>query len=97
MLISIGIKFKKVDKASIFGSSIENGVLNLWNSEKIDKKKALNAPPGLFFRYADLNLHRQLNETGVAFRIFDAPSGSIASGVPGSSSVPTSSLTFMNN
>lgn len=53
MLISIGIKFKKVDKACIFGSSIENGVLNLWNSEKIDKKKALNAPPGLFFRYAD--------------------------------------------
>ncbi|KAJ9692061.1 hypothetical protein PVL29_011245 [Vitis rotundifolia] len=40
------------DKASIFGSSAEDGILNLWNHEKIDKKQAPNAPPGLFFRHA---------------------------------------------
>ncbi|OMO66274.1 hypothetical protein COLO4_30660 [Corchorus olitorius] len=46
------------DKSSVFGSSAEDGILNIWDYEKIGKKqdtvgyKAANAPPGLFFRHA---------------------------------------------
>ncbi|OMO70796.1 hypothetical protein CCACVL1_18656 [Corchorus capsularis] len=46
------------DKSSVFGSSAEDGFLNIWDYEKIGKKqdtvgyKAANAPPGLFFRHA---------------------------------------------
>ncbi|XWS12068.1 hypothetical protein CRYUN_Cryun37aG0058800 [Craigia yunnanensis] len=46
------------DKSSVFGSSAEDGILNIWDHEKIGKKqdtaglKAPNAPPGLFFQHA---------------------------------------------
>ncbi|XP_044495469.1 WD-40 repeat-containing protein MSI4-like [Mangifera indica] len=46
------------DKSSIFGSSAEDGILNIWDYEKIGKKqdstgsRAPNSPPGLFFRHA---------------------------------------------
>ncbi|KAF4398156.1 hypothetical protein G4B88_019877 [Cannabis sativa] len=46
------------DKSSVFGSSAEDGVLNIWDLEKIGKKqdsagsKLPNAPAGLFFRHA---------------------------------------------
>ncbi|XAR49944.1 hypothetical protein NMG60_11004130 [Bertholletia excelsa] len=46
------------DKSSVFGSSAEDGILNIWDHEKIGKKqenagtKAPNSPPGLFFRHA---------------------------------------------
>lgn len=44
-------------KRSVFGSSAEDGILNLWDYEGIGKQnpaktKAPNAPPGLFFRHA---------------------------------------------
>ncbi|XP_017977982.1 PREDICTED: WD-40 repeat-containing protein MSI4 isoform X2 [Theobroma cacao] len=46
------------DKSSVFGSSAEDGILNIWDHEKIGKKqdtagsRAANAPPGLFFQHA---------------------------------------------
>ncbi|KAE8715227.1 WD-40 repeat-containing protein MSI5 [Hibiscus syriacus] len=46
------------DKSSVFGSSAEDGILNIWDHERIAKKqetaglKAPNAPPGLFFQHA---------------------------------------------
>ncbi|MBA0663050.1 hypothetical protein Goklo_007098 [Gossypium klotzschianum] len=46
------------DKSSVFGSSAEDGILNIWDHEKIGKRqdttglKAPNAPPGLFFQHA---------------------------------------------
>ncbi|KAI4330679.1 hypothetical protein MLD38_028941 [Melastoma candidum] len=47
------------DKSSVFGSSAEDGILNIWDYDKIGKKeesvdpKSTNALPGLFFRHAD--------------------------------------------
>lgn len=45
------------DKASVFGSSAEDGFLNIWDYDKVGKKKergtrAPNSPPGLFFQHA---------------------------------------------
>ncbi|KAL6005951.1 WD-40 repeat-containing protein msi4 [Asimina triloba] len=46
------------DKSSVFGSSAEDGFLNIWDYEKVGKKKERigakvpNAPPGLFFQHA---------------------------------------------
>ncbi|MED6211073.1 WD-40 repeat-containing protein msi4 [Stylosanthes scabra] len=45
------------DKASVFGSSAEDGLLNIWDYEKVGKKiersgKSVNSPPGLFFQHA---------------------------------------------
>ncbi|CAI0387984.1 unnamed protein product [Linum tenue] len=43
------------DKASVFGSSAEDGLLNIWDYEQIGKEtdaKAPGAPAGLFFQHA---------------------------------------------
>ncbi|KAF6174411.1 hypothetical protein GIB67_024433 [Kingdonia uniflora] len=46
------------DKAIVFGSSIEDGLLNGWDYKKVGKKKEHvgprmpNSPPGLFFQHA---------------------------------------------
>ncbi|KAF6148803.1 hypothetical protein GIB67_038136 [Kingdonia uniflora] len=46
------------DKATVFGSSAEDGLLNVWDYEKVGKKKEHvgprmpNSPPGLFFQHA---------------------------------------------
>ncbi|GAV87947.1 WD40 domain-containing protein/CAF1C_H4-bd domain-containing protein [Cephalotus follicularis] len=46
------------DKSSVFGSAAEDGILNIWDHERIGKKqdsdglKLPNSPPGLFFRHA---------------------------------------------
>ncbi|KNA18121.1 hypothetical protein SOVF_073690 [Spinacia oleracea] len=45
------------DNPTVFGSSAEDGVLNIWDYEKVGKKKERgvrtpNAPPGLFFQHA---------------------------------------------
>ncbi|KAJ6742794.1 WD40 REPEAT FAMILY [Salix viminalis] len=45
------------DKASVFGSSAEDGLLNIWDYEKVGKKserltRAPNSPAGLFFQHA---------------------------------------------
>ncbi|KAA8523246.1 hypothetical protein F0562_009669 [Nyssa sinensis] len=45
------------DKSSVFGSSAEDGLLNIWDYEKVGKKNELgtrtpNSPPGLFFQHA---------------------------------------------
>lgn len=46
------------DKASVFGSAAEDGFLNVWDYEKVGKKKersgtrATNSPPGLFFQHS---------------------------------------------
>ncbi|EMS49693.1 WD-40 repeat-containing protein MSI4 [Triticum urartu] len=40
------------DKASVFGSSAEDGFLNVWDHEKVGKKKNPNSPGGLFFQHA---------------------------------------------
>ncbi|CAM6120600.1 unnamed protein product [Calypogeia fissa] len=43
------------DRASVFGSSAEDGVLNIWDFEKVGKEedmKEIRTPPGLFFRHA---------------------------------------------
>lgn len=45
------------DKATVFGSAAEDGLLNIWDHEKIGKKKDRagtrmpNSPPGLFFQH----------------------------------------------
>lgn len=46
------------DRASVFGSSAEDGLLNIWDHEKVGIKKeksgtrTSSAPPGLFFQHA---------------------------------------------
>ncbi|KAF6140366.1 hypothetical protein GIB67_005291 [Kingdonia uniflora] len=46
------------DKATVLGSSAEDGLLNVWDYEKVGKKKEHvgprmpNSPPGLFFQHA---------------------------------------------
>ncbi|KAL3566518.1 hypothetical protein D5086_031933 [Populus alba] len=45
------------DKASVFGSSAEDGLLNIWDYEKVGKKterptRAPSSPAGLFFQHA---------------------------------------------
>lgn len=44
------------DKSSVFGSSAEDGLLNLWDYEKVGQKeegsRPQNSPPGLFFQHA---------------------------------------------
>ncbi|CAN6457111.1 unnamed protein product [Victoria cruziana] len=46
------------DKSSVFGSSAEDGFVNIWDLEKVGRKrehigkKMPNAPPGLFFQHA---------------------------------------------
>ncbi|CAK7352624.1 unnamed protein product [Dovyalis caffra] len=45
------------DKASVFGSSAEDGLLNIWDYEKVGKKteclsRASSSPAGLFFQHA---------------------------------------------
>lgn len=45
------------DKSSVFGSSAEDGILNIWDHEKIGKMedsagRKTTSPPGLFFRHA---------------------------------------------
>lgn len=45
------------DNPTVFGSAAEDGVLNIWDYEKVGKKKERgartpNAPPGLFFQHA---------------------------------------------
>ncbi|KHN32689.1 WD-40 repeat-containing protein MSI4 [Glycine soja] len=46
------------DKSSVFGSTAEDGILNIWDHDKVGKttdsasSKASNTPPGLFFRHA---------------------------------------------
>uniref|UniRef100_A0A5B6ZR83 Putative WD-40 repeat-containing protein MSI4 n=1 Tax=Davidia involucrata TaxID=16924 RepID=A0A5B6ZR83_DAVIN len=44
------------DKSSVFGSSAEDGLLNIWDYDQVGKKKergtrAPNSPPGLFFQH----------------------------------------------
>ncbi|KAJ3701941.1 hypothetical protein LUZ61_005646 [Rhynchospora tenuis] len=43
-------------KASVFGSAAEDGFLNIWDYERVGKKKEgsrmPNSPPGLFFQHA---------------------------------------------
>lgn len=46
------------DKSSVFGSAAEDGILNIWDYEKVDTTgsaadpKGSDNPPGLFFRHA---------------------------------------------
>ncbi|KAL4034731.1 hypothetical protein IC575_003397 [Cucumis melo] len=45
------------DKSSVFGSSAEDGLLNIWDYDKVGKKteratRTPAAPPGLFFQHA---------------------------------------------
>ncbi|XP_062091030.1 WD-40 repeat-containing protein MSI4 [Humulus lupulus] len=45
------------DRSSVFGSSAEDGLLNIWDYEKVGKKverapKNPSSPPGLFFQHA---------------------------------------------
>nr|KYP59305.1 WD-40 repeat-containing protein MSI4 [Cajanus cajan] len=45
------------DKSSVFGSSAEDGLLNIWDYEKVGIKieragKSISSPPGLFFQHA---------------------------------------------
>ncbi|WVZ23446.1 hypothetical protein V8G54_001990 [Vigna mungo] len=46
------------DKSSVFGNAAEDGILNIWDYEKVGKttdsagSKSPNAPSGLFFRHA---------------------------------------------
>ncbi|ONH97778.1 hypothetical protein PRUPE_7G209600 [Prunus persica] len=43
------------DKSSVFGSSAEDGLLNIWDYEKVCKErttKGPSSPPGLFFQHA---------------------------------------------
>ncbi|XP_059634823.1 WD-40 repeat-containing protein MSI4-like [Cornus florida] len=45
------------DKSSVFGSSAEDGILNIWDYEKVGIKRERgtrtpNSPPGLFFQHA---------------------------------------------
>lgn len=45
------------DKSSVFGSSAEDGLLNIWDYEKVGKKveratRSPSSPPGLFFQHA---------------------------------------------
>ncbi|KAJ3694985.1 hypothetical protein LUZ60_000362 [Juncus effusus] len=43
------------DKSSVFGSSAEDGLLNIWDHNKVGEKRegrASAAPPGLFFKHA---------------------------------------------
>ncbi|CAL9073092.1 unnamed protein product [Musa acuminata var. zebrina] len=46
------------DRASVFGSAAEDGFLNIWDHERVGKKKERagtktpNSPPGLFFQHA---------------------------------------------
>ncbi|KAJ8643377.1 hypothetical protein MRB53_005125 [Persea americana] len=46
------------DKSSVFGSAAEDGFLNIWDYDKVGKKKERsgtrmpNSPPGLFFQHA---------------------------------------------
>ncbi|XP_068651904.1 WD-40 repeat-containing protein MSI4-like [Aristolochia californica] len=46
------------DRSTVFGSSAEDGFLNVWDYEKVGKKKDRvgtrmpNSPPGLFFQHA---------------------------------------------
>ncbi|CAM8954305.1 unnamed protein product [Rhodiola kirilowii] len=46
------------DKSSVFGSSADDGILNIWDYEKVGHKqdssitKGPHGPPGLFFRHA---------------------------------------------
>ncbi|CAB4288253.1 unnamed protein product [Prunus armeniaca] len=43
------------DKSSVFGSSAEDGLLNIWDYEKVSKErttKGPSSPPGLFFQHA---------------------------------------------
>ncbi|KAF2285140.1 hypothetical protein GH714_038803 [Hevea brasiliensis] len=45
------------DKSSVFGSSAEDGLLNIWDYEKVGKKverptRATTSPAGLFFQHA---------------------------------------------
>ncbi|KAH7547176.1 hypothetical protein FEM48_Zijuj01G0281600 [Ziziphus jujuba var. spinosa] len=42
------------DKSSVFGSSAEDGIINIWDHEKVGKQRDSrlpNAPPGLFFKH----------------------------------------------
>ncbi|CAA2935328.1 WD-40 repeat-containing MSI4-like [Olea europaea subsp. europaea] len=45
------------EKCSVFGTSAEDGLLNIWDFEKVGQQKesglkSSNAPPGLFFQHA---------------------------------------------
>ncbi|GMY36308.1 WD-40 repeat-containing protein MSI4-like [Fagus crenata] len=45
------------DKSSVFGSSAEDGLLNIWDYERVGKKveratRSPSSPPGLFFQHA---------------------------------------------
>ncbi|XP_048335563.1 WD-40 repeat-containing protein MSI4 [Ziziphus jujuba] len=45
------------DKSSVFGSSAEDGLLNIWDYDKVGKKveragRNTSSPPGLFFQHA---------------------------------------------
>jgi histone-binding protein RBBP4 len=44
------------DKSSVFGSSAEDGLLNIWDYDKVGKQergsKTSTSPPGLFFQHA---------------------------------------------
>uniref|UniRef100_A0A0D9V4T7 Histone-binding protein RBBP4-like N-terminal domain-containing protein n=1 Tax=Leersia perrieri TaxID=77586 RepID=A0A0D9V4T7_9ORYZ len=40
------------DKTSVFGSSAEDGFLNVWDHEKVGNKRNPNSPAGLFFQHA---------------------------------------------
>ncbi|ONM25163.1 Tubulin gamma-2 chain [Zea mays] len=52
------------DRASVFGSSAEDGFLNVWDHEKVGKKKNSNVPAGLFFQHAG---HRVVPLRGLCF------------------------------
>ncbi|AQK97801.1 WD-40 repeat-containing protein MSI4 [Zea mays] len=51
IILSFGFQWSP-DRASVFGSSAEDGFLNVWDHEKVGKKKNSNVPAGLFFQHA---------------------------------------------
>ncbi|PWZ33799.1 WD-40 repeat-containing protein MSI4 [Zea mays] len=51
ILTGLGLQWSP-DRASVFGSSAEDGFLNVWDHEKVGKKKNSNVPAGLFFQHA---------------------------------------------
>ncbi|ONM25164.1 Tubulin gamma-2 chain [Zea mays] len=63
IILSFGFQWSP-DRASVFGSSAEDGFLNVWDHEKVGKKKNSNVPAGLFFQHAG---HRVVPLRGLCF------------------------------
>ncbi|KAH9762961.1 WD-40 repeat-containing protein MSI4 [Citrus sinensis] len=57
------------DKSSVFGSSAEDGLLNIWDYEKVGKKveqgpRTTHYPAGLFFQHAGHSVSDDCDSTG---------------------------------